>query len=184
MPPLPGTVPQGSSAVLPGSSSVGTGLAAPVNTESGSKEASLRPEFRRLLEQRLNGWVGEAGSERRRTVAKQAGPYLDERGGFDLETLPEGTKRELAKLEKASEGIEAIFVRQLLAQMRRISYDGKPKNGMSQFATDTMDQAVADQTSKGRSSIGIAQIVFLDNAQNLVKSAVAAASQARSETKR
>jgi hypothetical protein len=55
---------------------------------------------------------------------------------------------------------------------------------MDQFATDTMDQTVADQAAKGRSSIGIAQIVFLDNAQTLVKSAIAEAQKGRTETPR
>lgn len=182
MSPLPGFVPQSTNAVLPSPLEARLDAPRPAAPED-KKDAALRPEFQKLLEQRLNGWVGEAGSERRRTVVKQAGPYLDQEGKFDLDSLPSETKAELVKLEKASEGIEAIFVRQLLAQMRRISFDGHPKSGMSQFATDTMDQAVADQTAKGRSSIGIAQIVFIDNAQNLVKSA-AAASQARTETKR
>ena len=100
--PLPGFVPHGGPVVLPQAS--GTTLP---NTERPNEPASdktgIRPEFRKLLEQRLDGWLGEPGSEKHATVAKQARPFMGQDGDFRIDALPDDAKKELVKLQKAAE---------------------------------------------------------------------------------
>lgn len=154
--PLPGFVPsQSAPAVVPKAS------------------GPLRADFERELQNRITGWTGSAGSERSQALRPFIEGVLDASGErIDVNKLPDQARADLAKLEHAAEGIESIFVKQLLAQMRSTSFSNEGKSQMSSFIKDMMDQTIADQASHGQSSIGIAKMVFLDSAQTLVRAAL------------
>lgn len=137
-------------------------------------KASLREDFRKALEERLDGWLGKPGTERRAKIestvsALLSEPSADGRRTLDLDRISDEKKTELMKLQKASQDFEAIFVKGLLAQMRRSSFAEEP-TPMAEIAKDMMDQAVAESVSRSGNSIGIAKTVFLDMAQRIVKS--------------
>lgn len=181
MQPLPGSVPTGRSddSLHKLLTKKQTAEVAPTGRGSAAPGARIRPDFQRELEARLEGWLGQPGSERFENLKPLVSSYLkpeptSAKGSrVDLDKLPEKTKADLEKLEHAAEGMEAIFVKKLLSQMRSISFDKKGKSPMGDFAKDMMDQKVAEQAAKGQSSIGIARMVFLDTAQTMVRSAIA-----------
>ena len=88
---------------------------------------------------------------------------------FSVDNLNEKSYTELKKLEKASQDFEAIFVKGLLSQMRKVSFS-EESGAMGDMAKDMMDQAVAESVSKSGSSIGIAKTIFMDMAMKTVKS--------------
>lgn len=78
----------------------------------------------------------------------------------------------LADLKKATQGVEALFVKDLLAAMRR----GVPKGGLGESMAggevyrDMLDQALAD--SIGRSnSLGIGKILYEQLSQQIIRGA-------------
>lgn len=85
---------------------------------------------------------------------------------IDPKALPEPAARELGKLQGACEQFEAVFVKQLLSQMRRTTL-AKEAKGYSDMAYDFMDQSVADSVVRGRAGLGIARTLFLDVASKL-----------------
>lgn len=134
---------------------------------------SLRDDFAHELETRMSGWMGEKGTEKRAFLEKAANAYLNpDKSGIDLTKLPKRTQEDLAKLQSAAEGIEAIFVKKLLSQMRSVSFLDEKSGPMADFAKDMMDQAIAEQSAKGHSTVGIARLVFLDTAQTMVRTAI------------
>ncbi len=165
----------------------------------------LRPDFAAELETRLSGWIGQPGTDRYDQMTKMLAHYLEAKpqpGGapgrepaaprsasdgaeltVDLAKLPADAQKQLVRLQSAAEGIEAIFVKQLLSQMRRTSFGKTDTGPMADMAKDMMDQAVADSASTHGGGIGLARIVFLDTAQTLVRSAVAGAPAAGLEKK-
>lgn len=170
MSPLPGFVPTSNSIEAP--------LATKPQAREGKSEA-LRADFSRELETRLSGWLGRPGTERYENLKPMVQPYLRqdtsdlEALSLDLDKLPKESRDDLTKLQHAAEGIEAIFVKKLLAQMRNTTFSQKSTGPMADFAKDMMDQTLAEQASKGKASIGIAKMIFLDTAQPLVRAAIA-----------
>lgn len=130
--------------------------------------SQLRDDFKKELQAKLEGWIGKPGSERRAQIEKSIAPLLDQEGGFDLEKIGEEKSRELLKLQKASQDFEAIFVKGLLAQMRKSSF-AEDSGPMADIAKDMMDQAVAESVSRSGGSIGIAKTIFVDMAQRIIK---------------
>jgi len=120
----------------------------------------LRDDFKSALDQRLKGTF--------QNVPEAMKPYLDESGKFDSDRLPEEAVKELVKLQTAAEGFESYFVKDLLSKMRPPSMTDEP-SPMTTFAKDLMDQTMADNTAKGRSSIGIAKTVFLSMGEQVAK---------------
>ncbi len=151
--PLPGSIPQ--------------------NRSNLTKVPQIRGDFARMLEGRLSGWIGQPGTERFENLKSMLGNKVSqgENGSvtIKIDSLPIETKAELEKLQRAAENIEALFVKQLLGKMRETSFIGKAPDQMDSFAKDLMDQAVAEQASKSGSQIGIAQMVFLESAPNIVR---------------
>jgi hypothetical protein len=129
---------------------------------------ALRDDFRRALEAKIESFLGEKGSVRR-TVLEAALPGL---GGesLDLNRLPDQAKRDLSRLQGAAEGLEAIFIKDLLSRVRQTSL-GEAPSAMANLAKDLMDQAVAEQAAKGSAGLGIARTVFLSTAEPLVRAA-------------
>ncbi len=90
----------------------------------------------------------------RAALAKEHQAKLD-----SVKENPE-TKRELTRLKKASQEIEAIFLKQLIGEMRKGQTEGIfGKSIESQMYTDFLDEAVAGQMAKGR-GIGIADALY------------------------
>lgn len=172
---LPGFVPTsqaGSSAVAP----------TPTQTLDAPPSKHLRADFAKELETRMGGWMGEKGTEKRAFLEKAANAYLNpDKSGIDLSKLPKRTQEDLAKLQGAAEGIEAIFVKKLLSQMRSASFLDEKSRPMADMAKDMMDQAIAEQSAKSRSTVGIARLVFLDTAQTMVRAAIAANSASETQ---
>lgn len=178
--PLPGSVPTSSGSPLLDklNNRKAPGSIEDVSTLERQKP-SIRADFKRELEARLTGWLGQPESERYSTLKPLVGPYLkqdkgqDESPEIDIDKLPLKAQQDLEKLQGAAEGLEAIFVKKLLGEMRSVSFDSEKPGPMGDFAKDMIDQTVAEQSAKGRSSIGIARMVFLDSAQTMVRSAIA-----------
>jgi Rod binding domain-containing protein len=79
-----------------------------------------------------------------------------------LETVrndPE-TQKELSKLRKASQDFEAMFIRQLVAEMRKSSTDSFLGHGIqADVYASFMDDAIANAVVMGK-GIGIAQLLY------------------------
>ncbi|MCW5945905.1 MAG: rod-binding protein [Fimbriimonadales bacterium] len=107
----------------------------------------------------------------RATLAKEQQAKLDA-----LKEKPE-IKRELSRLKKATQDIEAIFLKQLIGEMRKGQAEGIfGKSTESQMYTDFLDEAVAGQMAKGR-GIGIADTLY--KSMESVTLRAAAAKQAK-----
>lgn len=173
--PLPGYVPQASSLIDKGDRSLAPSAAALPPTTAPS-HSGLRGDFAQALEVRLSGWLGDSDSERFARLKPLVGPFLSEGDAprLSVEKLPKETLDQLVKLQRATEGIESIFVKQILGQLRQTTL-GPKKSQMHDMALDMMDQAVADQAAKDRAGIGLAKSLFIDTAQTIVRSAVAQA---------
>jgi flagellar protein FlgJ len=69
-------------------------------------------------------------------------------------------KRELGRLKKASQDIEAIFLKQLIGEMRKGQTEGIfGKSIESQMYSDYLDEAVAQKIATAR-GIGIAETLY------------------------
>lgn len=136
-------------------------------TELNVGRYRLREDFARGLVNQLQPKLGQPGTEMRKVMEKALSPILT-KGQIDLEKLPEAAQKELHKLQEASEQFESFFVKKLLSQMRQSSFV-KDSTPMMDFAKETMDQAVADQAAKGKSTLGIAKTVFMAQAASLVQ---------------
>ena len=139
-----------------------------------SDSLSLNPEFQRALTAKLESWLGKPGSANRARIERAVEHLLtkpDATGArhIDLDGLPLDMRAKLKKLEKAAQDFEAIFVKQMLSQMRQSSFS-EEIGPMGDMAKDMMDQAIAESASQGRNSIGIARTVFLSMAQNVARS--------------
>lgn len=142
----------------------------PENPPNGPR---IRPDFSKALEQKLAGWAGEPGEERSRLLAPVVAPMLDEKGALSLDKLSIQTREELAKLQKASEGIETIFVKKLLATMQQVSLDGQKHGPMAEFAKDQMTTSVAEKIASSSSSVGIAKLIFLNSGLSIIQAELA-----------
>jgi len=71
---------------------------------------------------------------------------------------------ELDRLKRATQQVEAIFIKDLLAQMRRGFAGQKDKDPMGEMARDMMDQAVADDFSR-TGSLGIGKLLYKNLAE-------------------
>lgn len=70
------------------------------------------------------------------------------------------TQRELSKLRKASQDFEAMFVRQLVAEMRKSSTSSLMVEGVqADVYASFMDDAIANAVVTGK-GIGIAQLLY------------------------
>lgn len=87
--------------------------------------------------------------------------------------LADGAKPELAKLKKATDGFETMFVKKLLTEMRKgvkeVSFGDSTGSEVYQ---DLMDQAVAESVSKG-GSLGIGKILYKQFAPQIIAQAQA-----------
>lgn len=178
MSPLPGNVPTGQNDFDP-KKIFEKKTASAVSNEPGQgvRGLQVRPDFQRELETRLKGWLGRPGSETYTTLRPMVEGHLKpsstaEDLQFDLSSLPTKARTDLEKLQNAAEGLEAVFVKKLLGQMRSVSFDKHEKSPMGDFAKDLLDEKIAESAAKGRSSIGIAKMVFTDTAQQIVRSAI------------
>ena len=154
-----------------------TGLSNDLATSATAKTATaprpeLRKDFREELERRLEGWLGRPGTPQRATVEGLVEGILGEpdasgKRHVDLTKLQSEKLNELARLQKASEDFEAVFVKGMLSQMRRTSMS-EDTGPMGEMAKDFMDQAVAESVAQSRGSLGIAKTVFVEMAQRVV----------------
>ena len=133
-------------------------------------QIEIRGDFEAALEKKVNGFLNVPDDNRRAVLHKAYGEYMTD-GKFDLDKIPEQAKRELAKLQKAAEDFEAHFIKDLMSHMRAVRF-GDEDSPMTSFAKDTMDQAVAETTARGRGSIGIAQNVFMSMGDHVVRQVV------------
>jgi Rod binding domain-containing protein len=77
-----------------------------------------------------------------------------------------------AKLKKTSQEIEAIFVKDLMAAMRKTAEHKSLGNSLgSDMYEDIFDQALADSTAKS-GSLGIGNTIFKQMAPLAVRSAI------------
>ncbi|MDK3161089.1 rod-binding protein [Kamptonema cortianum] len=137
-----------------------------VSESTQKPQLSLRSDFKSALEAKLNASMGAKGTDKRR-ILESAFKGVIKNGEVSLDRLPEKTHLELKKLQKASEDFESFFVKDLLSKMRATSFS-EEKSPMSNFATDMMDQAIADAGSKGQ-GLGIAKKIFITMAESIVK---------------
>jgi Rod binding domain-containing protein len=87
--------------------------------------------------------------------------------GFD--SLPKDQQARLLKLQTAAENFEAIFVKGLLDQARRVRF-AEPPSAVRDMAEEMACQAMAEQVARNRPGIGLAKLVFVETAQSIVKS--------------
>jgi len=149
--------------------------------------APLRADFKQTLERRLEGWLGRPGTPERAQLEKAVDSLLtdpDKDGvrHLDLSKLDDKKTRDLQKLQKASQDFEAVFVKGLLAQMRKSSF-AEDAGPMGDLAKDMMDQALSESLSQSQNSVGIAKTVFLEMAQRIVRTSDLAQAGQRLETK-
>lgn len=130
----------------------------------------VRADFAEALERRVDAFLGKPGSTQREVLDRAYGAYLED-GKFEVDKLPDEAKKELAKLQKASEDFEAHFIKGLMAQMRSVRFS-EEDSAMTDFAKETMDQAIAEASARGQGSVGIAKNVFLTMGDQVIRQAV------------
>ena len=89
-----------------------------------------------------------------------------------------------AKLKKATQDIEAIFVKDLLAAMRRTAKHQSLGSGLGgEMYQDIFDQAIADASAK-QGNLGISKTIYKQMAPVAIRNALrtAAVSAARSQS--
>ncbi len=138
---------------------------------SVNQKVQIRADFAQALERQVNGFLGD-GKGSVKGVFGEKLETLMTKGKFDLSKLSEKDLGELKRLEKASEDFEAHFLKGLMAQMRKVKFSDEKESGMGDFARETMDQAIAESTSKGQGSIGIGRTVFLSMGDMVAKRAI------------
>lgn len=126
-----------------------------------SRPKALRSDFAQALDARLN----VAGQE------------------LSVEGLPEAAKAELRRLQGAAEDLEAVFLKGLLGQMRRVKFADTDGGPMADLARDLMDQAMAESTARRAPGSGLAQTIFLQTAQAVVRRYAAEAQTKTEETR-
>jgi len=144
------------------------------STAADTTRLKLRSDFRKPLESRLDLMLGKPGTTQRAKLESVYESLLTDKADgsgkqIDLDKLPKEAKAELQKLQGAAEGFESIFVKQLMAQMQAVSFDGEKKSPMANLAKDFMNQAIADSASKNGAGIGIAKTVFSAVADQVVR---------------
>lgn len=139
-------------------------------TRQPAATPKVRADFAEALERRVDAFLGKPGSTQREVLDKAYGAFMED-GKFDVEKLPDEAKKELAKLQKASEDFEAHFIKGLMAQMRSVRFSDED-SAMTDFAKETMDQAIAEASARGHGSVGIAKNVFLTMGDQVVRQAV------------
>lgn len=105
-------------------------------------------------------------------------PSVDGSAGarLTLANLGADARRELGRLQEASEKLEAVMVKQMLAQMRR-SVPQSPLDGpMGDLAKDMLDQAMSEHLAQ-TGSVGIATMLFDQLSQRLLQQEAARAAQ-------
>lgn len=135
--------------------------------------AGIRSDFEAALSSEMTSKLGGAGTDQRKLMEKAYGGYLTG-GKVDLSKLSEDAKKELAKLQKASEDFEAYMVKGLLAKMRGATLSGE-ESQMTTLAKDMMDQSVSEALARSQGSIGIAKQVFVSMGSGIVAKAAGAA---------
>jgi peptidoglycan hydrolase FlgJ len=81
-------------------------------------------------------------------------------------------KPELERLKKASQDVEAIFLKDLLGSMRRGMTSAESESSGLGMYKDMMDQAVATSLSK-KGAMGISRMLFKDMSKTVVLEAQA-----------
>ena len=78
----------------------------------------------------------------------------------DGAALVDRAQPKLDKLRKATQDMEAVFLKDLLSAMRRTVPENETESGFgSEIYKDMLDQALAEASSKS-GSMGIAKLVF------------------------
>lgn len=108
----------------------------------------------------------EGREDLRRRLAREATPSKDmlpdvmPQMSRSAKSEPtEAQKQQLTRLKKATEQVEAIFLKDLLGKMRRTVGSNKESDPMGEMARDMMDQAVADDISR-TNSVGVGSLLF------------------------
>lgn len=130
----------------------------------------LRDDFARDLEQRVQRFLGAPGSPQRERMEKLVEPLMED-GRLSIDRLPDSAKKELTKLQEAAEGIESLFVKDLLSRMRRTTFSGD-KSAMEGMAQDWMDDAVSKSIAQSANSMGVGKTVFMSTGERLVQEAL------------
>ncbi len=86
----------------------------------------------------------------------------------EREPLSEKTRIELRKLKESSQQVEAIFVKDLLARMRKTSLSEESSGGMNGLAWDLFDQAVSQALSK-KDVLGLSKIVYEKGSEQIIQ---------------
>lgn len=139
----------------------------PIPEQGKAEPNRLREDFKSELEKHMTNRLRTAPESIRSAIS-------NDEGKFDIGRLPEAAQKELTKLQSAAEGFESYFIKDLLSKMRPASLTDEPSS-MTNFAKDMMDQAIADSTSKGGASIGIAKTVFISMGEQIAKQGIGTA---------
>jgi hypothetical protein len=92
----------------------------------------------------------------------------DPKAPLTVSDLDEKGQAEMAKLKKASEQIESIFVKDLLGQMRRGVGAQEKGDPMGEMGRDMMDQAVADDFGR-TGGLGIGKLLYKTLSENFLR---------------
>ncbi len=138
---------------------------------------AIRGDFRAELEKRLTCALGKPGSHQYESMTQALAGVLKpaesgEGPSIDLDLLSDKAKHDLNKLQGAAEGFEAIFVKNLFAQMQAASLSGE-SSPMGDMAKDMLNQTMAESAAKGSAPLGIAKTVFLSVADQAVRQSLA-----------
>lgn len=134
-----------------------------------SRQIGIRKDFTRELEDRFNRRLGPENSEQRERMLQALSKIVDpETKRVTLGQISPETEAELKRLQKAAENMEANFVKQLFAEMRKGGLT-KDESQTTQFAREMMDQALADSLSKTQPGLGIAQMVFTSMGERVLQ---------------
>ncbi len=136
----------------------------------------LRFDLKKSLEDRLQGQLGDRFKANPQAFEK----ILNEAGKIDLGKLDPKDLKDLEKLQQASEGLEAIFIKDILGRMRRSGFGEKP-SPMEEQIKDWMDSTMAETASQSPAGMGLAKTIFLDSAQRVVNQAASGLPQATKE---
>lgn len=147
-----------------------------ISTIPKASVTKLRDDFAKDLERRVQRFLGPEGSEQRGRMSALVEPLMED-GKLRLDRLPEDAKRELHKLQEAAEGIETMFVKDLLSRMRKTTL-AEGKSAMTGMAEDWMDDAISKSIAQSENSMGMAKTVFMSTGERLVQEALGRVSAA------
>lgn len=106
-----------------------------------------------------------------------SGPQISKMIGMAATAAPAA-----AKLKKATQDLEAIFMKDLLSAMRKtVMHEAKGSSFGSEMYQDLFDQALSESTSKS-GTLGISRTIYDQMAPHAIRAAWARA-QAEAKTK-